>query len=251
MYRDNRALNRRLTIIGVLFVGLLICLIAHDATGNQFSPAQPPESYKPPLINPELLQNWLPTSSYQYVISGIDNYLQAKQIQPSSMMVNSSVTLGTDAYNFTILLQPQNQTHNIAVTIDNFSGIISTALTIDGQLQNFSVPVQSSSGTQISGLNALVSQGVTAPESNGLVTAIQNFAPSATSISINTKSITPSSANPNGATSTISYAFSISINHTTYHAKLECPSLTAIELFLTDPNTQKQVFDSGVIASQE
>jgi len=250
MPKDNQALTRRLTIIAGLFVALFVCLTIHGAVGNQFSPAQPSESHSPLLINPELLQNWLPKSSYQYVISGIDNYLQVKGLQASTMTITSDITLGPDSYNFNVQLQPQNQTYHIAVMVDNFSGIISTAMDINGQLQNPTVSSQASNGAQISGLGALVNQGVTVTEANDFVVAIQKYSSTVASVSINTDSITPSPPNPNGTPSIITYTFTVSINNTTYAARLECPSLTAIELFLTNPSTNKQVFDSGVINSQ-
>jgi hypothetical protein len=136
------------------------------------------------------------------------------------------------------------------VAIDNFGGIISAAVSIDGQLQNLSLPSQSDNGTRFSGFSTLVSQGVTAPEINGLEAAFQKYAPSAASISINSKSVAPAPYNPNETSSTISYTFSVSIDNTTYTAKLYCPSLTTIELILNDSINHQQVFDSGLINSQ-
>ncbi|MGH7142151.1 MAG: hypothetical protein ACREF5_01610 [Candidatus Saccharimonadales bacterium] len=249
MLADNRQILRRLVIIGVLFISLLICITIYSLRGNDFALTQTAPSFRPIVTNPAILQNWLPQISYRYTIASIDDYLHTKNLKVSNLSILGKVTINESrlgSYDFSLLFEPQNQSHRIVVTINNFSGTISTGVAIDGIQQNYAASSQTNSNTKYSGINDLVSLGVTSIQAGELQSAFQNFFNKATNVTINTGSIDlpPVSA---GNTSLINvYTFSVNINNINYKAKLDCINLSQIDLLLTKSN--RQVFDSGVIS---
>jgi hypothetical protein len=154
-------------------------------------------------------------------------------------------------YDFGLMLEPQGQTYKISVSVDNLNGVLSTSLSINGQQQGYLTPTQGNTGTQYSGIDSLVSNGLTSLQASELQTAFQNFEPTAETITINTNSIVLPHLNPDNASLTQTYGFTVTINDKNYGAKLNAIGLTQIELFLTDLNTNKQVFDSGVISQSQ
>jgi hypothetical protein len=54
--------------------------------------------------------------------------------------------------------------------------------------------------------------------------------------------------NPNNPSLTSTYGFSVSFDGKNYDAKLNVTGLNEIELFLSVAQTNKQVFDSGLIS---
>ncbi len=250
MLRDDQRFMHRVVLLAVLFIVLIVCLVIYGTRSNKFSEEQPSASYTPTLTNPEILQNWLPAVSYDYMVTRIDGYLQANNLLISTMTFESSPIIDESSggsYNFSILLEPQNQTYKVSVSVDNLNGTISTGVSINGQSQGYSVPSQSNTGIRFSGINTLISDGITALQAEELQAAFQKFAPTASSISINTNTIILPRINPDNASLTNTYTFAVSFNNTNYSAKLNTIGLSQIELFLIKPSTDKQVFDSGVI----
>lgn len=242
---------RRIVLLGVLAVVLIVCLVIYGARNNPFAPVQPNVSYAPLLTNPEVLQNWLPSSSYKYTLAHINDYLQTNHIQVSTLSIKGNVVVDESnggAYDFTIQLEPQSQTHNISITINNINGVISNSVSIDGQQQGYLVPTQNNNGTQFSGIDSLMSVGITALQAQELQTAFQKFDPSARNVNINASSIVLPAINPNNPSLTSTYGFSVSFDGKNYDAKLNVTGLNEIELFLSVAQTNKQVFDSGLIS---
>jgi hypothetical protein len=247
---SNQAFIRRLVILGIMAVVLLICIVVYVSRPNSYAVVYPSnQTYSPPLTNAQILQNWLPTSAYNYTISNFDSYLKTNGTLASSMTIkNSSVRIsGNGTYTFTIVLQPQLQTYSVGVSVSNYSGSLSTAITIDGQLQT---PQIKTSGVIFNGTTTLINQGLTTQQVDAMEQALQKFEPGVLLFNINTSSITQLPINPDDPNPTIQYSFAFSANGTTYNAILNCPSLTSTELLVYSAKTSKQVFDSGTIVSQ-
>ena len=248
--RDSQQfVNRTVVILGVLFVFLIICLTIYGSRSNKFSLTQPVASYSPTLTNPEVPQNWLPPVAYQYAVAQIDNYLKTNNILVSTVSFGSRVVInGSIDYGFSLTFEPQNQTHSLTVAVYNSSGLISTAISIDGQPQNYAAALASPTGTQYNGFDTLVNLGLTALQAEELQTAFQKFAPTANTVTIDDSSIVRSGINPDSSSLVTNYKFLVSINSTTYNAEASCNGLTQTELFLMNSQTNKQIFDSGVIS---
>lgn len=249
MLENNRPFTRRLLFIGILLVAIIICIVLYTSTGNNYPPITSAASSSPRITNPQLLQNWLPSNVFKYLVTSIDDYLQINGQEPTSMTVQNAVTTNTDGeYVFTLILEPQEATHQITVTVTNSSGLISAAVAIDGQLQGNLSSSQSGNNIQISGLSDLVSDGITSLQGQELQSAIQKFAPTIDNATINVNSIVLPSIDPNNASLTSTYEFTININNKNYSAKLNVVGLNELELFLNNIQTGKQVFDSGIIS---
>lgn len=251
MPADNTPLIRRLITLGILLVALLV-LLTVNSTQRSYRVATTMPSYSPPLLNAAVAQNWLPPTSYNYFITKLDNYLKTNSLAVSTMSVqgNVSVDRTNGTYNFTLLFQPQGRTHTISVTVQNYNGVISTAVAIDGQSTSQQTPPTHTTNpttnnpTQFDGFDGLINEGVTSDQANNLQTAFLKFAPKAATITIgvtNSRHI----IDPNTGANT--YTFSVKIDSKQYNASMNAPGLSSIELFLTDPQSGKQVFDSHTI----
>ncbi len=251
MYRDNQQFMRRVVILGIFTLILILSLIIYSARNNPYAPLEPAASYSPPITNAVILQNWIPTGAYKYTLSRIYDYLQANRIQVSTLTIKGNVAVDESeggAYDFTVLLEPQNQTHNISVMINNINGIISNSVSIDGKQQGYLVPTQNSNGTQFSGFDNLISDGVTDLQAQELQAAFQKFDANAKSVSVGANSISLPAINPNNPSLTNTYGFLVYIDGKIYQAKLNLIGINQVELFLIDSQTNKQVFDSGVFS---
>lgn len=253
MQVDNNLFMRRVVILCALSLALVICLTVYGRRSNAFKQALSSTASSPTLTNPEVLQNWLPASSYTYTLARIDNYLASDSITATSMKVQGDVSVSAlRVYDFTLLLVPQEKTYSVEVAVSNFNSIISTSVSIDGNQQGYVVPTTSSgptstAPTQFTGINELVNQGLSAVQANALQTAFQKFAPAAGSVSVNTSSIKAVYSNSSSASTTFTLAYTVTIDGKQYNATIDAIGLTSVELLLTNQQTNQQVFDSGVI----
>lgn len=244
---NSSPLMRRLVVLGIAGAVLVISAVVYGLQANPYAPIQAAASYKPPLSNAAVLQNWLPPQVYSYTIARVDEYLRANRLSATSMTISSAVSTSIPTYNFNVVIEPQDQTLGVQVQVMNFNNILSTAVIINGQLQDTALPTSSpSDSTTVSGVDALVSRGVTANEANNLQAAIQKFNPATTAITIDPTTI-EHQIDPDTGTNT--YIFTVAINATSYEAKLTCPDGNSVRLLLTDPHSKKQVFDSGTVNS--
>lgn len=99
-----------------------------------------------------------------------------------------------------------------------------------------------------SGTSSLISQGLSTQQVQIFQQAITSFAKSTNldlkSAVIDEASVTTGPINPDG---TFSVTFSLFVNSTSYEAKFQYVGLTDGELFLYNPQSGSQIFDSGVI----
>ena len=252
MNGSESQLNRRFVVICLLFIALFVSVTLYAAQGNRFAAPMATVPFRPPLINPEIIQNWLPSSAYTYTIARIDDYLQTNNLPATSMTAVDTVSSGSGRYDFSITILPQNETIGISIVITNYGGSgtsLGTAVTIAGKLQTPVVPGQSQAAApstpEYSGFDALVSVGATAIQANELQQAIQEFRPSATIIRIDTTSIT---SMPSTDGSTVNYTFPLAIDNKTYSAEFKAIGLARSQLILKDTQNSKQVFNSGTMS---
>ena len=247
----NNRLTYRLVTLGVFLITLIVSIGIYTSRPNAFAlPAA--STTPPPFINSEVLQNWLPTSSYKYTLARINDFIRTNNTAASYMTIKDTVNTQSGEYVFKLAFEPQDQVHDVIVLVDSFGSIISTSVTIDGQQQGNEVPTQSQNTqnvlTQFSGIDGLINSGLSSFQANLLEQSLQKFAPTAQVISVDTSTITTPPPDPND-TSIAVMKFDVEIDSKKYNAKLECPSLTSAELILTDSKTQKQAFDSGLVTS--
>lgn len=248
----NRSSTRiQLIVFGVLLAVLLTCSIIYGLRSNSFAPiSQATSSTNITFTNSEILRNWLPVNSYAYTVARMNDYLRTNDITATSMTVTSDVTFNMPTYNFTVKLAPQSQTLSVVVTVTNDSAVLSTTVSINGQEQDPVVPTAQHSTlgpTSYTGFDALINTGLTAIQSNELEQALQVFAPSASSIAIDSTSIQLGSIASDDMTQP--YTFVLSIDGTSYNATLDAIGLLSIRLYLNDSSTSNhQVFDSGMIS---
>jgi len=102
--------------------------------------------------------------------------------------------------------------------------------------------------TNFVGFDALVSQGLSAPQEYELQQAILKFKENLDTVTIAQSSIITTPPDPNSTSMTTVMKFSITIAKTNYSATLAYTGLTQIELRLFD-GTGQQVFDSGTLTA--
>jgi hypothetical protein len=102
--------------------------------------------------------------------------------------------------------------------------------------------------TRISGADALLTYGLTQAQEAGLRQAIAKFAPNANFAAVISASISPEPHNRNSANTSDNIDFQVNIDGKTYNAKVNYSNLTVIRLFLYDPLSGSQIFDSGDIS---
>lgn len=249
MDRDSN-LGRRAWVLLGLGVFLVISITWYATRPNSYALPTASLSYSPAVTNPEVLQDWLPLSVYQFTLARIDDYLKSNGMLADYLTTSTTVDTSNGTYDFDVTVLPQRQTLHVSVKVTNFAPIISSAVAINGQLQNPVVlsPSQHYPGTpQFTGFDSLINDGITASQGDELQQAFTSFAPSASAITINTNSIVPSTIDPNNPSSTNTYTFLVNIDNTGYNARLNCTGLTQIELILTSVTSHKQVFDSGIL----
>lgn len=251
MNNGTNQFNRRLVILGLFFVVFLFSIGLYTARGNRFAAPTATAPFRPPLTNPEIMQNWLPGGSYTYAIARIDDYLQENDLAATSMRAADNVRPSSGAYDFAVTIQPQHQELDVSITITNYGSSSSpgTAVAINGQLQTPLVPGQNqhaaSGAPNYSGFDALVSAGVTALQANELQQAVQKFIPSAANVTIDTTAI---NSTPSADSSEVSFAFPLTIDGRKYSAEFKVIGLTRSQLVLKEANSSKRVFDSGVMS---
>jgi hypothetical protein len=245
----NQAAARRFVILVITIALLGIFVKVYTSTGNRLSPpSYTAYSAEPPLDNPELIQNWIPATSYDYLRARLNDYLSANGLTARYISQKGAIDTNNGSYNFTLALEPQNQSLSMTVKIVNFNSIISTAVSINGVLQGPNGPAQSSNnaaGPQYTGLDALTNSGVTDGQLILFKKAIRTFNASATSVAVDTLSVNVLPPDPN-LTQSI-FTFTMSIGPTQYNARLICPDINSAQLILIDSGTHKQVFDSGTL----
>lgn len=249
---QEQSLQRHLIALGAISLICLISITAYITRSNSFALATTPESFHPVMTNGYILQSQMPADVYTYTVARLDDYLRANNLPASSLNIRGGLATDPSTYDFAVVTVPEGQVLNVRVEVTNFSPILSTAVLVNGQLQNPLAPGQAQSdalnSAQVSGMDDLVNAGLTSLQATSLQAALQKFAPSASSITIDPSSITHLPIDSRGSTAIIGYAFTVKIDSKSYHADLRCSSLSSAQLILTDQGG-KQVFDSGTITS--
>lgn len=249
----NRTVLRRLVALAVIIVLLSICVKLYTGTGNGLSvPRYAVATDSPVIDNPELIQNWLPPASYDYMVTHVRDYLAANGLTAHYMYQKGAIDTNNGTYNFTLVLEPQNQSLSVGVRIVNFSSTLSTAITINGVLQGPNGPSQTSNSSgatpQFSGLDALSTIGLTSAQMTILQKSFRTYAPSATTITIDTSTVNVIPPDQNSASITSIFTFTVAIDGTKYNGRLICPGINSAELTLSSVSSHKQVFDSGTLS---
>lgn len=243
----------RIAALGVLTITLIILVRLYATTNSYILPTTPRTS--PLITNPEILQDWLPSSAYTYTLNHIQAYLQDNAIRAASISVRNDNHSDSNGYAFILTLQPDNEILSVVTAISNAGGILSTAVTINGELQtdqlsstrNSTAPNGSSVTTTFDGQDELINRGATVDQVNEFQAAVQRFAPSANNVVINTDTLNSLL----GTDGNITYSFELSIDGTVYHARLTCIGVTQSTLTLADPTNEHGVFDSGLMDNNE
>jgi len=246
---NNTGLMPRSIIVGILLAICAVCSIIF-ANSSSFRPVQSPLSYRPPITNPEIVQNWLPAGSYTYTVARIDDYLTQNQMQATSLTFVDDVLPSSTTYDFAIILGPSDKKLALSVELTNNKPAISTLVTINGQQQLPSVPSSSAQAifgtTHLQGFDTLVNTyGLTAVQTNELVQQLEQFAPAAKNIVINTSTVRVGDIDPQNGN--LPYTFTVTIDGTSYHATLTAIGLSESRIVL-DTISGKQAFDSGTVS---
>ena len=239
----NRSQIIRLILVFILFV---ISVSLYAGRGNEYA-APTPKDDGINLTNPLVLQNWLPTNSYNYTLARLRDYAQTRDISTKSITVASPVTTDGGAYDFTITYNPSTDKHVVLVYVSNFDSILSTAVLIDGQKQTIS-HTNATQSAVFSGVDELVNEGLSSAQASSLQKALLQFKPGAHNFIIDTANVSQSSYNPDNPSQAQTFSFPIKVDGSSYNAKLDYTDLTAIVLQLED-NSNKRVFDSGRVSN--
>jgi hypothetical protein len=97
------------------------------------------------------------------------------------------------------------------------------------------------------GIESLLNYGITDSQINDLEQGLFQYKQSAKIITLDTSSIKPVPHDPSSADVSDVINFNVGIDNTSYRAKLVYFNLTAIHLYLYNPQTGNQIYDSGVI----
>jgi hypothetical protein len=126
--------------------------------------------------------------------------------------------------------------------------IISTALFRSGNPT--ATPTPTPVGLAFNNYDALLDYGIAYRQRNSLKVAVKNFVdrdvPSTKVTALDPASIVVAPHDPNSSSTISTVNFKLSLDDTTYQAKMNYFGNAGIQLYLTDA-TGKQVFDSGVI----
>jgi len=250
MYQDNRQLAIRGVIAGIFTLTAIVGFALYRQS-NTYAPVHSNTTTATPVItDPEILQNWLPDTVYQYTVARISDYLVANNLYASSLSARDRIVNGSGAYDFAVTLLPQNQTLDVSVSVNNLQGIMSTAVTIDGTLQQQLIQTVTNDGTSTgssttyTGLDGLIEHGITTTEISELQSLLQKYAPASTSIDISPNTI---QASYDQDTGTMSYTFVVTINTSQYVAVFDAISTTQARLRIRDATTSQQLYDSGTV----
>lgn len=245
----------RIIVLGVVATLFGTAVHAYTTTGNRLTPPLYGTYTTRPLIeNPDLIENWLPATSYSYMNAQINQYMNANGLSARYISQIGAIDTNNGTYNFTLVLEPQKQQLKVAVRIINFSSIISTAVYINGALQGPDGSAQATNGQQVAtspqytGLDALTNVGITDMQIQIIEDSLRRFAPSATSISIDTMSVGTTIPDPTSGTTV--FSFSVYVDGTEYRARFTAQDISSGELLLFNYKTQSQIFDSGIINGQ-
>lgn len=244
MQINNNPLTRRLVILAVLLITLAISLSWRPQDAVFALPDGP--SVSPPLINADVLHNWLPAASYDHTLDQIYKFLRSDNTRPSYILVDGPISTSKGTYDFKLRLLPQQLTHKVSVAVVNTDTIISTSVSIDGVEQDLRV-TSSSNGINFTGIDSLIEVGITSFHASELQQAFYKFAPTANSVAIDTNSIVSPPADPTNNSLTNVYSFKVDIDSKTYTAHIKCTGLDQLQLILSD-SSGKQAFDSGVLS---
>lgn len=252
MPQDNQPLIRRIAVAGALLVIALVCafLYMHSHTYPQNMQTSN-ISAADTLTNPAVLQNWLPQSAYTYTLKRIDDYVSSNNIILTSMTAQDQVNSGAGEYDFTLTLAPQGQVLNLGVTITNAGALLSTAVTINGTLQTPTVSstISTKGNTMtFSGIDELVTDGVTTGQIGLFQQAFQKGLPAVKSVTIDTTRVDALLDSSNG---NVVYGFPVNADGTKYNATLTCIGSDQAKLVLVNASTKKTVLDSGTLTSSE
>lgn len=98
------------------------------------------------------------------------------------------------------------------------------------------------------GTEAFIDSGLTTNQVNGLIKALEKYAPRSNNINIDTNSLTPGPHDPDKV-SPFTINFKIAIDSVTYNGKIVYSGLKDIHLYLYSPASGRQIYDSGVVIS--
>ena len=246
--------TRRMLVLAALVVVLIICIGTYSSQRNLYAlDATTTVTTHPPLINGDILKNWLPGSVYDDTLNRLYGYIDANKLQVTSMSINGGITFDPATYDFDILLTPGEQKLGVHDTVTNYSGVLSTAVSINGALQENSVQSQLNtmsnghiSVTNFDNFDSLTNRGITTLQVGELQQALQTFAPNAKSITVNSSTVHSTQA-PEGSQYSYIYTFSLSIDGSDYNVSLNGVGLRRSETIITDPKTKKVLLDSGIM----
>jgi len=244
--RDSYAVTGRQKVLAVVVAILLI--VGGSVYSQRHNPyaAAPTPTNTLELTNPLVLQNWLTPDVYKYTVARLRDYARTQKIDATSATVASDVTIQQGAYTFAVIFNPDGNKHIVNVYVNNFSGVVSTAVSVDGVKQN--IALANNSDTEFDGIDTLIDDGLTSVQANNLEAAFLKFRPGADSVVIDTDSIVGSTYNPNNPGQLL-FTFSVSVDSDNYTAVVDHSDFSSVQLTLKDADSGRQVFNSGVVDS--
>ena len=251
----NRLISRRLigliVVVAVIIVGWLVYQNSYFRVAGTEPKTSRVASVSPFLkihFNRQLSNQQLSVSASPNVIASynldgkilvIDLKIPMDTQQTYSISINKIMDMKGDTItNKVISFQPKN------IASQDLSSAQKQALL---QQQTYHPPSKTNIGYV--GFDTLAKYGPTTAQLADLQKAFFKFAPNAKKITLDTSSIKPAPHDPNSASTTSTINFGVTVDNTTYQAKIDYFNLTSLDLHLYDVGTGGQLFDSGEVDS--
>jgi hypothetical protein len=125
----------RLIVLAILGISAIVSVSVYTLRNNAFKPATTTATAISQIANPEVIQNWIPSTAYAAMQARVSDYISNNNLKVTTIALKGGITFDPDTYDFDLALQPANQTIGVTVRVSNFSSILSNAILINGQLQ--------------------------------------------------------------------------------------------------------------------
>jgi hypothetical protein len=254
-YKKN---NLLLVILGIVIVVFVVLLVLVAIKNRQFRIVSTnPDIKKIQNISPFIEINFnKELSSNNVSFTSNPPIIRNYKINGKTLTINLNIPLRAQQ-NYTINIVTIEDTVGHKITNKKLSFVPS--LTTPANLpqdqqqailqQQVPPPVPSKESIGFSGLDNLLSYGVTTTQENNLEEAFFKFSGSAKSVSIDPSSIAVVPHDPNSASMDSFINFSVKVDSKLYKAKIDYTNLTTIRLYLFDFQSGNQVYDSNFIST--
>lgn len=227
----------------VLATALVICFAIFLTKSTTYPLPLPSQDVAYQVTNPEIIQDWMPSTVYNQVLNKFEIYLKRNNITSATITVkdNKVTQNNKGGLEFSFFIPKNNKTYAMAVNVNNYQGVTSSDIYINGKLQ-IAAPLDKSGETIFENFDSLSAVGLSSVQVNQIQEALNGFAQDGASIVVNPSSITPGKSNiPNQFVIT----FTVTIDANLYSAKVLFQGITDSRLILNQDG--RQLLDTGVV----